>query len=273
MTDLTFQDELRLSPINLPRTALRLAQEIAYPQLNTDYYLKRLDKLANAAWQAVPQAAPVLYRASALAEYLFHQSGFRGNEANYGDPRNSYLNEVLDRRLGIPLTLSLVFVAVARRLQLPAYGVGLPGHFIAAVREEQTVWFFDPFHGGERLSVGDCARLVRQTAGYEGPFDEGWLAPAEPRDILARLLNNLRIVYVQREAWQEALAVLEHMWLVQPDRPQLLRDMGLIHFEMGDMWRATGYLEKYFKQAPGAVDAAVVRQRVAIGLGNWVRMN
>jgi regulator of sirC expression with transglutaminase-like and TPR domain len=273
MADLTFQDELRLSPINLPRTALRLAQEIAYPQLNTDYYLKRLDKLANTAWQAVPQAAPVLYRASALAEYLFHDSGFRGNEAHYTDPRNSYLNEVLDRRLGIPLTLSLVFVAVARRLQIPAYGVGLPGHFIVGVREERTVWFFDPFHGGERLSVADCGRLVRQTAGYEGPFDEAWLAPAAPRDILARLLNNLRIVYVQREAWPQALAVLEHMRLVQPERPQLLRDMGLIHFEMGDMWQATQFLEGYLERAPEAVDAAVVRQRVAIGLDNWVRMN
>jgi regulator of sirC expression with transglutaminase-like and TPR domain len=273
MTDLTFQDELRLTPINLTRTALRLAQEIAYPQLNTDYYLKRLDKLANAAWQAVPQAAPVLYRASALAEYLFHESGFRGNGANYTDPRNSYLNEVLDRRLGIPLTLSLVFVAVARRLQLPAYGVGLPGHFIVGVKEERTAWFFDPFHGGERLSVADCARLVRQTAGYEGAFDEAWLAPAAPMDILARLLNNLRIVYVQREAWSQALAVLEHMRLVQPERPQLLRDMGLIHFELGDMQRATHYLEGYIEQAPQAADAAVVRQRIAVGLDNWVRMN
>jgi regulator of sirC expression with transglutaminase-like and TPR domain len=273
MIDLSFGEEVQLAPINLPRTALRLAQELAYPQLDTAYYLNLLDRLARSAGRMVPPAAPPLYRAKALAEFLFHDSGFRGNESQYADPRNSYLNEVLDRRVGIPITLSLVFVAVARRLQMQAYGVGLPGRFIAAARDEREVWFFDPFHGGEQLSPADCARLVRQTAGYYGPFEESWLGPAAPKDVLARLLNNLRIIYVRQEAWPQALAVIERMRLVQPERPQLRRDMGLIHFEMGDMEQATKHLEAYFEQVPEAEDAAVIRERIVGGLDRWVRKN
>lgn len=273
MDELTFRDELRLSPIDIPRSALRLAQEIAYPRLDTDYYLALLDKLAGAAGRVMPPAAPPLYRAQSLAEFLFHESGFRGNQADYADPRNSYLNEVLERRLGIPITLSLVFVAVARRLQLQAYGVGLPGHFIVAARDEGEAWFFDPFHGGERLTPADCMRLVRQTAGYDGPFEESWLGPAAPRDILARLLNNLRIIYVEQEAWPQAMAVLEHMRLVQPERPQLLRDIGLVYFEKGDMQQASRYLEAYVQQAPDAADVPAIRRRIWLGLDSWAKRN
>ena len=174
METLTFQQEIHLEHINLARAALRFSQEIGYPGLAIERYLQRLDDLADAARLSMPfQESPVQQGVS-LARYLFQESGFQGNSQKYNDPRNSYLNEVLDRKLGLPISLSVIFLAVAERLGLPADGIGLPGHFIVGVPGPDGPLFLDPFHGGQQLSVIDCARLVELSTGYTGQFLSEW---------------------------------------------------------------------------------------------------
>lgn len=273
MDETTFVDELRRTAVNVPRAGLRFAREIAYPDLDVAYYMARLDELARRTDATLPAGASVAVRAEAIADYLFQEEGFRGNAAHYEDPRNSYLNEVLERRLGIPISLSVIFVAVARRLGLEAYGIALPGHFIAGVRAGVHDVWLDPFHGGQRLTLADCERLVRETVGYEGPLDPRWLLPAEPRPILARMLNNLRLTYLQQERWPEVIAVLERLRQVQPEAPGHVRDLGLAHYQQGDLYPAARYLEQYLKKEPDTAEAAAIRQNLTPAFSRWARLN
>lgn len=270
---MTFVDELRRTPVNVPRAGLRFAQEIAYPDLDVPYYMARLDELARRANATLPTGASVADRAQAIADFLFQEEAFQGNAAHYEDPRNSYLNEVLERRLGIPISLSVIFVAVARRLGLEAYGIALPGHFVAGVRAGVHDVWLDPFHGGQRLTLADCERLVRETVGYEGPLDPRWLLPADPRPILARMLNNLRLTYLQQERWPEVIAVLERLRQVQPEAPDHIRDLGVAHYQQGDLYPAARYLEEYLKKEPDTAEAAAIRQNLTPTFSRWARLN
>src|SRR4029077_10697173 len=134
-------------------------------------------------------------RGLALAEFLFQDLGFGGDRLDYYNPRNAYLNEVLDRRLGIPISLAVIYLEIGQRLRLPVAGVGLPGHFIVAVDDPAGPVYLDPFQGGGGLTVEDCARLVQQASGHTGAFDPRWLTPTAPGEIVARMLNNLRGFY------------------------------------------------------------------------------
>jgi regulator of sirC expression with transglutaminase-like and TPR domain len=262
MAALTFQEEIRQEPVDLPRAALRLAQEICYPALDVASYLLKLDSLAVCARQVVSPTENNLVRAEKVAHYLFHEAGFRGNTGAYNDPRNSYLNEVFDRRLGIPITLSALYIIVGQCLDLPVHGVSLPGHFIASVDGPNGPLFLDPYHGGRQLTVIDCARLVELSTGYTGPFRPEWLQPAHPLEILLRMLHNLRNVYIQQDNWHMALPVLEHLRTAQPKNPDHLRDLGIIHNQLGSLRLAMDYFERYLVVAPDAADAALVRRNL-----------
>lgn len=266
-----FQNEIQQSSINLPRAALALARAVAYPDLDIPHYLGQLDKLVGEAGTAVSPHGTVLTQADALAAFLFREQGFRGSLAFYFDPRNSFLNDVLDRREGIPATLSILYVAIAERLGLPAFGVGMPGHFIVAVRVAGQDYYIDPFHQGKRLTMEECARLVRETTGYE--FCQEWLAPTEPLAILVRVLNNLRNVYVQYQQWDAATAVIQLLNLAEPDVPQHLRDLGFVHIQNGSPRLAAACLEAYLQAHPNAPDADVIQHNVGQAINEWVRLN
>lgn len=273
MDELTFAKMMQRPSPNLAHTALLLARELAYPSLEIDKYLHQLDDLADQAAKRVRLKDSTAVRAELLSEFLFKEEQFRGNTAVYDDPRNSYLNEVLERRLGIPLTLSLLYLAVAERLHLPAFGVGLPGHFIVGVDVHGDTLYFDPFHGGGRLSAGDCARLVELTVGYTGAFQPSWLTAVSPHDIFNRMLNNLRIIFTQRHQWPEAIAVVERMRQIQPDNPHHLRELGVIYYQQGEMRQAATLLDAYLHKEPDATDAQTIRQGIAQALDRWARQN
>ncbi|MGH2524315.1 MAG: SirB1 family protein, partial [Anaerolineales bacterium] len=205
----TFKAEVRAAGQQLSpaRAGLLLAREIAYPSLRPSDYLIQLDDMALAAHRALQAYTTLETRGLALAEYLFHTLGFRGDSTDYTNPRNSYLNDVLERRTGLPISLSVVYLALSERLRLPVDGVGMPGHFIVALEGADGPLYLDPFHGGMTLTVEDCARLVSQSTGYPGAFEPRWLLPTPPRDIVARMLNNLRNFYLQAEDWRLAIAV------------------------------------------------------------------
>ncbi|MEJ2748589.1 MAG: transglutaminase-like domain-containing protein [Anaerolineae bacterium] len=267
----SFHDEIHQTSIDLPRTALKLAREVAYPDLDVAGYLRRLDELAELARTAVSPDDSVLTQTEKLAVFLFEEQQFQGNLPFYFDPRNSFLNDVLDRRLGIPITLSILFITVGRQLGLPMHGVGMPGHFITALRYGEQDYYFDPYHEGKRLTVQDCANLVRQTTGFE--FRTEWLDPTGSRDILIRMLNNLRNVYVQYQQWTPAAAVIELLNQAEPDEFRHLRDLGFVHFQGGKVRLAAQYLDAYLKVYPNAPDADNIRHNIRQAIDVWVRQN
>ncbi len=272
MDDLTLQNELIQLPIDLPRAALCVARALAYPELDVKHYLLRIEGLVDAARPIVMAAVP-RDRALALADFLFNQVGLAGNKAEYWDPRNSFLNDVLDRQLGIPISLASIYLSIAEKIGIPAYGIGLPGHFIVGVDHPTGQLLLDPFCGGAELSLQDCQRLVEETTGYQGPFQQAWLTQVTPRDILTRMLNNLRWIYIHRETWPEAIAVVGYLRLLQPDQPAHLRDLGLLNYKIGSLHRAVDNLNAYLQQVPEARDEQSVRRCLKFVARELARLN
>ncbi len=268
-----FRDELQLLEINVPRAALQLARAIAYPQLNVADYMGKLHELSDEAADYVAVSAPMPEQAEQLSAYLFHRRGFQGNRTAYSDPRNSFLNEVIDRGLGIPITLSIVYLAVAEHLGIPAYGIGLPGHFIVGIRTEGADRWLDPFHEGRWLNLSDCADLIRLSSGYAGPIEASWFSPVKGRLILTRLLSNLRANYVSTGSWPQAAEAIQLLRLTQPQEPEHLRDLGLVYYHQRRLPQAAHYLNAYLQRAPDALDAQVIRDGIKPVLDEWAPMN
>jgi regulator of sirC expression with transglutaminase-like and TPR domain len=269
----SFMSEVARSPIDITKAAFIFAKEIAYPALDIARYLERLDQLAASVWINISAVRTPAAQAKALAESLFGQIGFQGNQQNYTDPRNSYLNEVFDRRLGIPISLSVIYMAIADRLGIPAAGIGLPGHFIVKVPAENGPGFIDPFHAGRQLTLDDCARLVEQTVGYSGPLQDEWLEPIPAQAILTRMLNNLRGIYLQEQAWQLAQATVERLQILQPELVELQRDLGVIHHRSGSLRLAAYHYERYLQAAPDAPDAETIRIYMNAAVQRMARLN
>jgi len=273
MPEFTFQDEIALSPIHLPRAALCFAREITYPDLDVAAYLERLEALAAQARAQLSPTHSLAEQAEALSDFLFIQQRLRGNSQEYNDPRNSYLNEVLERGLGIPISLSVIYITLARACGLPAQGIGLPGHFIVSVQDAQGQVYIDPFQGGARLSRADCFQLVKDSTGYEGSFQADWLQPASPKAILTRMLNNLRNIYLHQEDWSHALRVVERLRLLQPQLPDLQRDLGVIYHRQGSLRLAAQHYEAYLRLAPQAPDAEAVASYLRLAAGELAKRN
>jgi regulator of sirC expression with transglutaminase-like and TPR domain len=271
--DITFQDEINRPTINIARAALCFARSLAYPILDVDHYLSRLDALAQAARPYLEDAQTVDDRVDALSDFLFYQREFAGNHHDYNDPRNSYLNCVLDRKMGIPISLSVLYTSIARRLGLPAYGVGLPGHFIVGVYQGGRQIYLDPFNAGMRLSLADCGKLVKESTGFHGAFQPRWLTPISPNDVLARMLTNLCNAYVQREDWRSAIPVIQHLLMLQPSSDFHLRDLGFVYMYNGSLRLAAQYMEEYLRRSPGAADFENVRTSLQIIAGRLALWN
>jgi regulator of sirC expression with transglutaminase-like and TPR domain len=262
LAETSFQEQIKRSPIDVLHAALCCAREVAYPELDIEHYRSRIDQLALAARGQLSGFMPMSEQAAALSNFLFSQQGFQGNRAEYLDPRNSYLNEVIERKLGIPISLSVIYIAIAQELGIPAQGVGLPGHFIVGIHESGEEIYLDPFHGGVRLSQTDCAQLVRESTGFSGAFEAEWLKPISATALLTRMLNNLRNIYFRQEDWSHAQAVLEHLRMLQPNLADLLRDLGMVNERKGALRLAIHYYEQYLRQSPQAADAENVLSRL-----------
>jgi regulator of sirC expression with transglutaminase-like and TPR domain len=211
---------------SLGELALWVAAE-EYPDLDVPAYLARFDYLA----QRVTRLGQRLdvSPAELLAIVLGEEQGFHGNVEAYNDPRNSFLNDVLDRRCGIPISLSILYIEVARRAGISAEGIGFPGHFLLRVGEGEEAVVIDPFHGGRRLSMEECASLLAQMTGGQVPFAPELLEPVNWRRITYRLLANLKNIYLSPpQDEQRALSVVERMLLVQPGSTDDLRDRALL---------------------------------------------
>jgi regulator of sirC expression with transglutaminase-like and TPR domain len=208
-----------------------------------------------------------------LREYLFAEQGFAGNRRDYFDPRNSFLNDVLDRRLGIPITLSLVLIEVGRRVGIELYGIGLPGHFITGLSMGDDRILLDPFHRGRILTAEGCEAAVARAVGRPVSLTEAHFAPVGKRQFLARMLNNLKAVYWRREAWPKAVAVLDRLLVLAPDAAVLRRDRGTALNHMGQHHRAATDWEGYLTRCPTAEDYEQVRGRLRKAREQLARLN
>lgn len=271
--EINFKYELRQPRINVPRAALCLARSIAYPLLDVEFYVARLTTLAESAYPVVVACKTLSDQVDALSDFLFSKMNFRGNRGDYNDPRNSYLNNVLDRKLGIPISLGTIYIDVAQRLGMRAYGIGLPGHFVVGIYDNGSEILLDPFNSGLRLSIPDCARLVNESTGRQVVFQQKWLTPITPGDLLARMLTNLCNAYVQREEWRSAIPVIQHLLMVQPDTDFHLRDLGYLYLYNGSLRLSAQYLEEYLRRAPEASDFENVRSSLQIVAGRLALWN
>lgn len=244
-------------PVPLDEAVLAIAEE-EYPGLEPEAYLTRLDDLGARVARRVPGGPRAASTLRALREVLHEEEGFRGNDDDYYDPRNSFLNEVLDRRVGIPISLSVVYMEVARRAGLPLAGVGYPGHFLAKYTSPSGAEVFvDAFRGGEMYSADECAARHRARTGQE--LEAGALAAVSPRQILARTLQNLRRIYQDRKDDVRRFWILDRLLLLSPGHAEALKERGLAAMRLGGPGAAARDLEAYLRVAPAAADADEIR--------------
>lgn len=243
--------------VDLARAALAIARW-EYPGLEVDAYLERLDALARGVDGARRSPDPV-GRLHRLREYLFVDQGFAGNREDYYDPRNSFLNDVLDRLQGIPITLSLVLMEVGKRLGLAVEGIGLPGHFIAGARLGDSQILLDPFNAGALLTPEACEKLVGRALGRKVALKAENFAAVTRRQFLARMLANLKGIYWQREAWDRVVGVIDRLLVLDPKAAAEWRDRGLAWSNMGEVRRGLVDWERYLTEFPNAADREAVK--------------
>ncbi len=254
--------------LNLARAALLVARE-EYPQLPIERYLMRLDVLAEETRDRLgSESAPPVVLAEVI-RHLFVVRKLRGNRDHYHDPRNSFLNDVLDRGLGIPLTLAVVLLEVGWRLGLPMEGVNFPGHFLVRYPGEAVEFLIDPFHGGRIRFREEAQKILDRQHGGIVRLEEHHLKTATKRDMVVRLLLNLKGIYHRCEDNARALSVVERILIVRPTAPSQIRDRGYLLARLGRCDEAVTQLEAYLTFAPAARDVgrveALVRELKANG--------
>ncbi len=240
-----FSTELETSADRPERLALTIGS-LVDSGLDVEAGIRRLDELADQADQRMPAGAIGRARAEALITVLHDEMEFRGNVENYYDPINSFLHRVLDTRLGLPITLSLLYIAIGRRLGIGLYGMGFPGHFMLEYRDPAGVWLLDPFHG-KVVALDELTKYLSRL------FQESLRSPValenyrvDTNALILRILNNLRAVYVSKHSLPQALGVLDFMLIVEPDEASLWRDRALLHFGSRNLLLAENDLRRYF---------------------------
>jgi regulator of sirC expression with transglutaminase-like and TPR domain len=256
---------LALEPFPLIEAAFWAAAE-DYPSLDVPAETGRVTRMAHEAALRVRGMRNPFERLDGVCGYVFGEMGFRGNAEDFDDPRNSYLNEVVDRRLGIPITLSILFLEIASAAGFEARGVALPGHFVIRVEWDGRVILVDPFHQGQVITVDDCRQLVARSTGRPSLFRRDQLDGADRRAMLARMLLNLKHVYLGQADYARALSVVERLLLVLPGDSNEIRDRGFLRAHLGQPGPAISDLETYLTLAPGAPDAESVKGRLS-----WLR--
>jgi regulator of sirC expression with transglutaminase-like and TPR domain len=257
------QQLLGETPVDLARTALAVSR-VESPRVEIDASMTRLDDLGGraAARLAALCDAPVRDRLAALSRLLYDEEGFRGNRDQYDDVRNSLLPVVLERRLGIPISLAVIYLEVARRAGLQVDGINFPGHFLLRARESgardtaSELVIIDPFHGGAQLSEYDCRQLLRQHVGDEAAFDGSLLAPATRQEIVVRMLVNLKRLYVRMRSFPQARVISSLLLGIDPAAVSELRDRGLLAYHLEDFPAALRDLEEYLRLAPKSSEPA-----------------
>jgi regulator of sirC expression with transglutaminase-like and TPR domain len=245
-------------------TALLIARD-EYPELEPRAYDAMVQRYADDLRGEVEAIDQWPLKMRAINQHLFDEVGFSGNQTEYYDPRNSYLNEVFERRLGNPISLAMVQMEVARRLGMPLDGISFPGHFLVRLPVGDSVLVMDPFNRGRPLDVEELRQRAKPHLGGEMPDDEALfriLHPATHRAMLMRMLRNLHAVYAERDDWERAVRCADRLLKLAPDNAEALRERGLGYLRLGHRHGARQDLDRYLQRYPDAADAGPLRERL-----------
>ncbi|HWG50204.1 MAG TPA: transglutaminase-like domain-containing protein [Candidatus Acidoferrales bacterium] len=259
--------------IDMLRAALTFAR-IEYPHLDSDPYVSQIEALARRVSEKIDDPGDPAQSIAALNYVLFDEEMFRGNTADYYNPRNSFINDVLDRRLGIPITLALLYMEVARRAGFQLFGVGMPGHFMLKHYDiDGRSYFIDAFERGSVLSEEDCRHKIESIHAGQITLHPEFLLIVTRRQMLTRMLNNLRAIYLSRRDFRRAVQVVDLILVIYPRSPQDVKQRAALRYNLDDYKGALNDFEEYVKMAPDASDAEEIRQ-TALGLRrSMARMN
>lgn len=248
--------------VRLAEAALRIAAD-EYPRLRVKSYLKILDEwsgLLRAKYAGLPTHVQI----DRLNEWLFETMKFSGNEEDYYDPKNSFLNEVIDRRTGIPISLSVIYLEMAWALGLEAAGISFPGHFLVRVIAEGKPLYVDTFHKGKIMTTDGCMQFLRDLTEGELEFQDSFLLTVSKRDILARMLRNLKRIYLDAHNFPKLIRVLDKLVALAPDVNDEIRDRGIIHYQMKAFQLAREDFETFLSLSPESEDAEIIHQYLEI---------
>ena len=249
--------------IGLAEAALLIAAH-EYPGLAVSAYLLRIEELAHSLRMRISEDATALERIAELNQFLFRDLGFKPNTENYYDPRNSFLNEVLERRIGIPITLSVIYMELGRKIGLPLQGVSFPGHFLVKCVLPEAAIVIDPYSAGISLSLQDLQKRLREVRGGEvsRAIVSELLVSASNKEILVRLLRNLKAIYLRAQSLEKALRIVDWIIATVPEQSAELRDRGMIYQQLECPRAALADFESYIQHSPSADDAADIRARI-----------
>lgn len=259
--------------IDLLCAALCIARQ-EYPDLQVKPYIQRVDGLAARAAARLRGTGSELATIAAINHILFLEEGFRGNTDDYYDPRNSFVNDVLDRKRGIPITLALVYMEVARRVGLPLFGVGMPGHFLLKHYDaEGGQLVIDPFHAGQFLSPQECQQRLDQSYAGQLALEPEMLVAVTRRQMLVRMLANLKAIYLTGRNFRKALPIVDLVLAIYPRSPEDVKQRAVLRYNLGQLRGALEDLEDYLKMSPEASDAEEIRETALAIRRNLAMLN
>ncbi|HCI78942.1 MAG TPA: hypothetical protein DHW02_04560 [Ktedonobacter sp.] len=270
--------------IDLAYTAL-LISKFFYPNLDIDTYIARIDALAERVRVVLAQQRvedvehdiqherPLLRTIYALNQILFDEEGFHGNAGDYYNADNSFLNRVLDERVGLPITLSLLYIEVAQRVDLPIYGVGLPYHFVVCCPLLDKKVYIDPFERGLLMSEKVCRERIRTLSNGRARLPRQAFTPISRQHLLVRLLTNLKNIYLNAENYESMLIVCDLILLLMPDLAKEYRDRGIIHYQLQHYGRALRDMKRYTDLDPDATDRYEILNHIKMIRETIARLN
>ena len=244
---------------NLVEKCLKMAQILEYPELNISKYIEKINGMGNSMKIKIGEVKNPTYLISVLNEYLFDELGFHGAEEDYYDPVNSFLNVVLDKKIGIPITLSILYSEVAKHIGLDLRIVGFPGHVIVKYKKEMIL---DPFYRGRLLTIEDLEKILNRNFGEDVEFVPEYLNEATTEQLLTRLLRNLKNAYTQSYAYDNAMKCTDMILGMQPESPEEIRDKGILEERLLRYDKALPLLNKYLELEPEADDADFILELI-----------
>jgi len=244
---------------NLIEKSLKLAQILEYPDLNISKYVEKINEIGNSLKLKIKYVKNSTYLISMLNEHVFEKYGFKGDDEDYYDPRNNFLNSVIDKKTGIPITLSIIYSEVAKYIGLDLRIVGFPGHVVVKYEEEMII---DPFYSGRLLTINDLEEILYRNFGDGVEFIPEYLNTATTDQILTRLLRNLKNAYTQSYAYDKAMRCTDMILGIRPESPEEIRDKGILEERLLHYNEALPLLNKYLELEPEAEDADFILELI-----------
>lgn len=248
--------------ISLAEAALQIALD-EYPELDISYY-KNLLKGWTTSMNAKYSRKRIRNQLEEINQWLFSEMNFTGNIENYYDPRNSFLNDVMDRRTGIPITLSVIYLEMAWALGMSAAGVGFPGHFLVRVMDDAKPIYIDPFHKGNIMTAEECVEFLNEITEGELKFDQKFLSAVNKKEIIVRMLRNLKRIYIEMSNYSKLINILDHLVVITAGEAEEIRDRGIIYYQMKAFKNALHDFETFLSIAPDSEDAEVIQQYLQV---------